>query len=108
MEALLYFTLWGLFIFLIVRFSHGFQVMGQRQGHGLAGSDAEPGLRWIPPAKDVDPVCKKTISTSAAKPSVFAGHVYYFCCRECREVFEAAPDLYIHDGSQPKLEHSHA
>ena len=44
---------------------------------------------------DVDPVCGKTVRTDRAKPSVFAGTVYYFCSRECRERFEAAPELYV-------------
>ena len=33
--------------------------------------------------------------TSNAKPSVHDGAVYYFCSRECRERFEAAPHLYL-------------
>ena len=110
MEALLYFIFWGALIFLMMRFGCGAHVMGHGRGKAQTASKAasEGDLRWIPPAKDTDPVCKKTVSTSGAKPSVHAGHVYYFCSRECREVFEAAPDLYVHDPSQPKLEHSHA
>jgi len=110
METLLYFILWGAFIFLMMRFGCGSHVMGH--GHGKSGSESkssdDTGLRWVPPAKDIDPVCKKTVTTDAAKSSVHAGRVYYFCSRECREVFEAAPDLYASEVNQPKLEHSHA
>lgn len=117
MEALLYFVLWGGFILLMMRFGFGAQVMGRSHGHGgvAKGSrgDAAPELRWIPQAKDRDPVCGKTVTTASAKPSVHAGHVFYFCSRECREVFEAAPDIYVgggnSDSGRPKgLEHSHA
>jgi YHS domain-containing protein len=110
MEALLYFILWGAFIFLMMRFGCGSHVMGH--GHGKSGpeenSSSDPGLRWVPPTKDIDPVCKKTVETDEAKSSVHAGRVYYFCSRECREVFEAAPDLYVSGANQPRLEHSHA
>ena len=67
-------------------------------------------MRWIPPAKDVDPVCGKTVSTHGAKPSVSDGSVYYFCSRECREIFETAPEQYVGPhakGPQPQLENSH-
>ena len=68
-------------------------------------------MRWIPPAKDVDPVCGKTVSTATAKPSVHEGSVYYFCSRECREVFEAAPEQYVGPaarGPRLRLENSRA
>jgi YHS domain-containing protein len=114
MEALLYFVLWAAFIFLMMRFGCGAHIMGH--GHGSADAHNRPGnadgseIRWVAPKKDNDPVCGKTVITETAKPSIYAGNVYYFCSRECREVFEAAPDLYV-DGSasnHPRLEHSHA
>lgn len=114
MEALLYFALWAGIIFLMMRFGCGAHIMGHGRGrtrggsaHGT-GSSAE--VSWVPPARDTDPVCGKTVATDAAKPSVYDGRVFYFCSRECREAFEAAPDLYVGDGkSDPtKLEHSHA
>lgn len=116
MNALFYFLIWAVIIFLMMRFGCGSHVMGH--GHGKTGhgdgdqderGDAE-GLRWIPPAKDVDPVCGKTVSTDKAKPSVYDGGVYYFCSRECREIFEAAPELYVGphpSGPLPQLENSH-
>lgn len=114
MEALLYFALWAGLIFLMMRFGCGAHVMGHgRDGGGARsapGGAGDPGLRWVPPAKDTDPVCGKTVATEKAKPSVYAGNVYYFCSRECREVFEAAPDLYVGGSGpgHPKLEQSHA
>ncbi len=101
MNALLYFLLWAGLIFLMMRFGCGAHVMGHghgnaKRGHGDREAEAAAkGLLWIPPAKDIDPVCGKTVSTDEAKPSVHSGSVYYFCSRECREIFEAAPDQYV-------------
>jgi YHS domain-containing protein len=112
-EALLYFALWAGLIFLMMRFGCGAHVMGQRHG-SERDKDSEDarnaGLRWVPPARDTDPVCGKTVATDKAKPSVYNGSVFYFCSRECREIFEAAPSLYVgSDSPAPsKLEHSHA
>ena len=114
MEALLYFALWAGVFFLMMRFGCGSHIMGH--GHGKEQAQNKPGeagnleFRWVPPKKDSDPVCGKTVATDKAKPSVYAGNVYYFCSRECREVFEAAPDVYVGGGDDkhPKLEHSHA
>ena len=116
MEALLYFAIWAGLIFLMMRFGCGAHVMGhgrgQERNQAQSGNAAADGAaaRWIAPKKDVDPICGKTVSTDKAKPSVFDGSVYYFCSRECREVFEAAPDLYVHGqrhGASRQLEHSH-
>ena len=114
MEALIYFAVWAGLIFLMMRFGCGAHIMGK--GHGgeqtrnVAGNAGGPEIRWVPPVKDIDPVCGKTVTTDKAKPSVYAGNVYYFCSRECREVFEAAPGQYVavSDPGQQKLEHSHA
>jgi len=113
MEALLYFAFWAALIFLMMRFGCGAHVMGRgrKSQHGHRAEDTESGreLRWIPPETDVDPVCGKTVATDTAKPSVFDGTVYYFCSRECRELFETAPKLYG-DGQSAaprRLEHSH-
>jgi YHS domain-containing protein len=101
MEALLYVALWAVIIWLM---SQNFRIS--------KGTDERDNLRlrWVPPVKDTDPVCGKTVRTDRAKPSVYAGNVYYFCSRECREVFEAAPNLYLGNGDadQQNLEHSHA
>lgn len=113
MEALLYFALWAGLIFLMMRLGGGAHVMGHgpdRKGTGSAPeSIGRPDLRWVPPEKDTDPVCQKIVATDKARPSVYAGSVYYFCSRDCREAFEAAPGLYVGGGgtNQQKLEHSH-
>jgi YHS domain-containing protein len=67
-------------------------------------------FRWTPPERDTDPVCGKTVRTENAKPSVHDGKVYFFCSRDCREIFEAAPDIYLggRDPGRSELEHSHA
>jgi YHS domain-containing protein len=98
MEALLYFVFWAGLIFLMMRFGCGAHVMGHGRGAGDERQDPDseaPELRWVPPEKDVDPVCGKTIETGKARSTVFDGSVYYFCSRECREQFEAAPQLYV-------------
>lgn len=108
MEALIYFLLWAGVIFLMMRFGCGAHIMGHGHGqHDPKSSRQESrhsDMRWVPPATDTDPVCGKTVRTDEARPTVHDGMVYYFCSRECRERFEAAPDLYIESGpgAQPK------
>jgi len=115
METVFYFLIWAVMIFLMMRMGCGKHVMGQDRARssksqpGNAGQDTDKdSLYWEPPAKDVDPVCGKTILTSQAKPSVYAGSVYYLCSHPCREAFEAAPDIYASDHPHPspaKVEH---
>ena len=113
MEALLYFIIWGAAIFVMMRFGCGAHVMGhgrkQRQTEEAPKTESSE-LRWVPPETDIDPVCGKVVSTNEAKATVHAGTVYYLCSRECREVFEVAPELYTGGvgGKQPRLEPSHA
>lgn len=101
MSALVYFLIWAVLIFLMMRFGCGAQVMGG--GHGThrkaGGSDRNRGLRWAAPDTDRDPVCGKTVRTDTAKPTVHDGMVYYFCSRDCREAFEVAPELYTGEGA---------
>lgn len=113
MDTLLYFVLWGGVFFLLMRFGCGAHMMGH--GHRHADEHDKPGtskdkLRWTPPPTDVDPVCGRTVRTDGAKSAVYDGTVYYFCSRECRELFEAAPQLYppSSDGLHPaQEEHAH-
>ncbi|SMF27470.1 YHS domain-containing protein [Tistlia consotensis] len=114
MEALIYFALWAGLIFLMMRVGCGAHVMGHGHDHGAgagkASAGSTSGVRWVPPETDVDPVCGKTVHPDKAKPSVHDGMVYYFCSRECRELFEAAPQLYVgpQAARQPEmLEHHH-
>lgn len=117
MNELVYFMLWAGIIFLMMRFGCGAHVMGHghgktKHGKGPPEGQSTESLRWTPPVDDVDPVCSKTVSTETAKPSVYDGHVYYFCSRDCRERFEAAPAQYLtddkvkHPPAQPENEHA--
>ncbi len=113
MDALLYFIIWAAAIFVMMRFGCGAHVMGHGRKHGQTEDSSKTEsseFRWVPPETDIDPVCGKSVSTREAKPTVHAGDVYYLCSRECREVFEVAPELYVNrpDGKQPRLERSHA
>lgn len=106
MEGILPLLLWGGLFFLMMRFGCGSHLFGG--GHGRGKADAHdhgaPGatsakrnqqLVWTAPETDTDPVCGKEVHTAGAKSTVHEGWVYYFCSRECRELFEAAPRLYL-------------
>lgn len=112
MEALIYFVVWAALIFLMMRLGCGRHVMGHGDSPGRMRDGSQPpqDLLWVPPEQDTDPVCGKTVTTDKAKPSVFGGYVYYFCSRECREAFEAAPELYVgrRITGTKELEHSNA
>jgi YHS domain-containing protein len=121
MEGILPLLLWGGLFFLLMRFGCGAHMFGH--GHGKKSGDQHSGhaekpvtkseeLTWTAPEKDTDPVCGKEVHTEGAKSSVHNGWVYYFCSRECRDVFEVAPETYM--GSQengqthlptPRIEH---
>ena len=117
MEALLYFLFWGALLFFMMRMGCGAHMAGGH-GHGRsarAGDGPREDVRWVAPDRATDSVCGKTVRTATAKPSVLDGDIYYFCSRDCREVFEAAPDLYLggpsgdEAASRPKrIEHHHA
>lgn len=114
MGALLYFALWAAAIFLMMRFGCGAHVMGHGHGKTRTARDraqaSDESLRWVPPETDVDPVCGQTLATADARPTVHDGMVYYFCSRQCRDTFEAAPQRYVDGAQDPaaqKLEKSH-
>ncbi len=111
MQTLVYFLLWGAFIFFMMRFGCGAHVMGHSHRHGGRKSDASKtvgGASWTPPAKNSDPVCGMTVETAGAKSTVHDGHVYYFCSQNCREKFEASPQSYAGGAasSPQNMEHS--
>jgi YHS domain-containing protein len=114
MDALIIFAIWAGLFFLMMRLGCGAHATGHGHGHGQVnrevGNAGNRKPRWRPPEKDTDPVCGKSVRTGQAKPSFHDGNVYFFCSRDCREIFEAAPDLYLGGGDpdHPKLEHSHA
>ena len=102
MEALVYFVLWAAAIFLMMRLGCGVYVMGLGKLQNLSEADAadKGGARhWHAPERAVDPVCRRRIVTASAKTSVFEGEIYFFCSRECREIFEAAAELYVNGSS---------
>ena len=95
----LYFLVWAVLFFFMMRYGCGAHVMGRVRHGGHAGA-------WIPPDKAVDPVCGMTISTQAAKSAMYEGNVYYFCSANCRDKFEAAPANYA-KSSSPREDHHH-
>lgn len=119
MEAIAYFLVWAVIWYFLMRVGCGSHSSGHGHGHGGAKHDhaahgtrgKSSDLKWVAPAQDVDPVCGKTVSTHKAKSSVHDGMVYYFCSRECREIFEAAPQEYVgpqqNENPIHKLEPSH-
>ncbi len=113
MEMLLTIAVWTGLFFMMMRFGSGAHLTGcthkNATGHDPLATMEPPELRWVPAEKDIDPVCKKTIATSTARSCVHEGKVYYFCSRDCREIFEAAPDMYTGTDStnQNSLEHAH-
>lgn len=96
LDNILYFLLWAGLFFVMMRFGCGAHIMGHGHHHGETGSDdlGDGNLRWVPPDQAVDPVCGMTVQTAGAKSAVYGGHVYYFCSRDFREKFEAAPASY--------------
>lgn len=113
MELLLTLALWGVVAFVMMRMGCGAHAMGRGAHRGGSPADGGTGAHrapgWPPPERAIDPVCGETVRTANARPSVHDGRVYYFCSRDCREIFEAAPGLYL-SGAKPRqreLEHSH-
>ncbi len=104
MESLIYGLFWAGIVFLLLRFGQGAHAIGN--GHGQHGTPAEGSERnpkqlgWTAPKTALDPVCGKTVQTSAAKSSINDGAVHYSCSRECRERFEVGPNFYL--GQTPK------
>lgn len=102
MNALIYFLIWAALIFLMMRFGCGAHVMGHGRRHRTGHNTRDGPIRWVAPESDIDPVCGKSVRTANAKSAVHDGTVYYFCSRDCREQFEAAPEIYVTTGLRPK------
>jgi len=104
MGSLLHMAIWVGMVILFMRFVRSLH--NAESGHKTAripdtqASRGTKELHWISPEYDIDPVCKRTIGTNIAKTNVYAGNVYHFCSRDCREVFEAAPKLYTNAGNK--------
>lgn len=96
MAALLYFLFAAILILVMMRFCFGSYIMGRIQHYG--------------PKTAVDPVCGMTVETDKAELRAHQGTFYFFCSRECRDRFLAAPQLYIGPKVQQtpeQMEHSH-
>jgi len=111
MQTLVYFLIWGAFIFFMMRFGCGAHVMGHGRHHGGGRSDNLPlagGAHWAPPGTAVDPVCGMNVEPAKSKSTVHDGHVYYFCSQDCREKFEASPKAFSAGNAIPlqNIEHS--
>jgi uncharacterized protein len=54
----------------------------------------------------VDPVCGMMVDRSAARRLSQDGHTYYFCCDDCKRIFESDPSLHgHHDRSRERVAH---
>lgn len=104
MEVLIIYAVWAYLFIRATRYGTGPHV-GPHQAPAFGAPGADWRFRGAPPERDCDPVCRKSVRTDRAKPSVHNGNIYYFCSRDCREIFEAAPDLYLAEGktSRPVL-----
>lgn len=108
MQPWVYFLLWGLLIFVMMRFGCGAHVMGHgsHQGHRHGEGTADEGRRMTP-QQAVDPVCGMTVDPAKAKSSIADGVAYYFCSAQCREKFEAAPQTYLSKGQSGTSQEEH-
>ena len=95
---ILYFLISAGAFALMMRFGCGSHVMGhggQHTGTGDEGHRSGDEGHWKAPDQAVDPVCGVTVQPAAAKSTVHAGQVYYFCSQACRDKFEATPATYL-------------
>lgn len=117
MEQIFPYLLWGGLFFLMMRFGCGSHMFGhnhgkrghgsshQGHGHGCCGpttgrSSREPKSE-TPAETHFDPVCGTQVSAGKSKTSFHAGVVYHFCSRDCREMFEAAPENFLPGAETP-------
>jgi YHS domain-containing protein len=115
MESVIYFVFWALFFVAMMRLGCGAHAMGHgsaKRASTPAPADDRPRTpRLMTPERAVDPICGRTIRTDHAKSSLHDGRAYYFCSRDCREIFEAAPETYpdpVEAGAPRSMARSHA
>ena len=53
--------------------------------------------------KTVDPVCGMQVAVDSPHWYSFEGSEYRFCCKRCRERFEAEPEKYAHAGKTQEV-----
>ncbi|HEX3803455.1 MAG TPA: permease [Solirubrobacteraceae bacterium] len=49
----------------------------------------------------VDPVCGMTVDRARAERVTHGSHTFYFCCSECRQMFQADPARYLNGRQMP-------
>jgi YHS domain-containing protein len=55
----------------------------------------------------LDPVCMMEIAPDAAEAQlVYGGETFYFCCDECKRIFDADPETFL-DEIEPVAEPAH-
>lgn len=89
MSPIVYFLLWAVLIFLMMRFGCGAHVMGH--GHRRHPDRSDHGDS---PARAIDPVCGMTVDVATSRTSTHRRRNYYFCSTDCGDKFGAAPDRY--------------
>lgn len=96
MGGTIWLLLWTLALGFIAGCRHGADrsSSGLALALGFAENQPKPASRH----NATDPVCRQPLSLDSARPSAQEGRVYYFRLRECGEIFEAAPLLYIDVG----------
>jgi YHS domain-containing protein len=108
-ESLLWFGLFGLAFFFMMRGGCGAHVMGHghrdEERHPPSGSE---GVVRMPAGAAIDPVCGKEVDPASAKSSVHRGRLYFFCSPEHRAEFGAAPDRYVRGSVPTSLRESHS
>ncbi len=102
MQSLIYFLIWGVVIFLVMRLGCGAHIMGH--GHGQQDS---PDNAVKSPEKAIDPVCGMIVETAKARSTVYSGWAYYFCSEDCRQKFETAPQTYLAEGAAKEHHYEH-
>lgn len=85
MDGLLWFLVFGLLFFVMMRFGCGAHILHGRHGPHRERADAGP------PAPGKDPVCGMEVAADEGYSFNWGGKTYRFCSRGCLDGFEAAP-----------------
>ena len=107
MDSLVFYLIWAVVVFLVLRFGRDAHAMSVQQGQQVMpkqGSGRNPKqLGWIAPKTSIDPVCGNSVQTSYAKSSVddgagsdllFPENAMY---ETCRAAFSDQPCALTHD-----------
>lgn len=85
------------FFYFMTRMHGGGQGIGRSMSYRYRDrNDAPPGDRGTPSDIAIDPVSRRSVSTTGATVStVYHGRAYYFENREDRDAFEKEPETYL-------------